>query len=244
MRHAMFINGSVVLAGLIVLGVTEAHAGTFITSAGSNPYSQADFEFPGPPPSGFALPDDRNGTIYVTGLGTNIRGGSSARTYDEDIQVQGTGTFAVFNGTAHFFAFRNGQDPHMYFEGINGDYRYSMEFINPLRGSFQYNYNEVFTEKDIAGLGKTMNGNAWDTVTWAVEQLSTGLAYSASSDDVRGNGGFSITSNNLVIAPTIEEPGLPIPEPGSWALMAMGLGAVGVARRCRGGSTTRVVYSV
>ena len=83
------------------------------------------------------------------------------------------------------------------------------------------------TSVSIAGQGTFSNGNAADTTT-GMFTLAT-----ASQNGMASNVNFTFTSNVSAAA---------VPEPATWALMILGMGAVGFAMRRRN-TTTRVRFA-
>jgi hypothetical protein len=85
------------------------------------------------------------------------------------------------------------------------------------------------TSVSIAGQGTFSNGNAADTTT-GMFSLAT-----ASQNGMASNANFTFTSNVSAVAGAV-------PEPATWALMILGMGAVGFAMRRRN-TTTRVRFA-
>lgn len=221
---------AVAAIALAALAAGIANAATVITSTGQYPYSQTgydgDVRDPATYPSDFPLPADRNGTLYITGLGTGISAGQYQ--YSEDVQLQGSGTFSYFTGIAQYSAFRNGQGIQVNIVGEFGKYDVSIGFYNPVREAFAVKYDQVFNEKLNPITNNTMKGDPWDTVTWAIEENSR-FGASSSSDALGIGNTFTMTSNSLIVGPPISDPLVAVPEPSTWAMMIPGLGLIGSA---------------
>jgi hypothetical protein len=227
-----------------VLAAVPASAATFIAFSAPDGPNQAGYA-PGGQFDPRPAPSAPTGTLYITGLGSNISTIPGIQ-YKEDVSVIGTGIFEALNGTARFTADRVGLDPIFYVRQTYANYFAEINLRDPRRNVInQYQYNQVFTEKNTVGVDQTLLGNPFDIVTYVVQSnVQDGYSYRS---DFPGNT-FDMASNNVIIAPSTDSaPPVTspvfVPEPASWAMMIVGLGVVGFARRRRGRSTALIACS-
>ena len=219
-------------AAILVIGATlaasSASAATQITAAGGNIQVGGGGPYDNVPA----------GTLSIKGLGTGIT--TSRSRYTENVELAGTGFFAGMTGLGTFVGEGVLQNLTFTLQSTVPDqfkFEYSL-LLNQLTMPISYTYDQVFGE-DTSIATSPFNGinDAFRGVVF------TTIAPGSTATSYRTQINATLLSNDTLPFVPIVSVTPAVPEPASWAMMMVGLGAVGYTMRRRKKVTTRVSFA-